>query len=177
MGRIDLVRSLEIHSQAVEQVIARAESLPESRWREALAEGKWSAAEVLAHLVSTYDTVTGELRGGAGMEIRTRIWQRWLLRLTVVPAILSGRPFPKGARAPRETRPGAVLDRGESVALFRNRASEFEEAARSAGPNGKLTHAYFGSSSVADGVLLCARHVQHHALQLPDATASKGGEK
>jgi len=166
-GHTSLADALEVHSSAVDSFMARAERVPVDRWREPVAEGKWSPSVIAAHLVSTYDVVTRELRGGAGMRVRTRFWQRWLLRLTIVPSILSGRGFPKGAIAPRETRPAEELNQEESLSSFRNRAEDFEDAARTAPAGRCLTHAYFGRASVADGVLLCARHIQHHTDQLP----------
>jgi len=147
--------------------VDRVERISDEQWREATGEGKWSAAEIVAHLCSTYRIVIAELEGGQGMQIRVPTLRRWVLRLTVVPGILRGRGFPRGAVAPRETRPGEILEREESLALFRTLADSFEEAARKAPADRKLTHAYFGSAAVPDGVLLCARHVEHHARQLP----------
>jgi hypothetical protein len=161
-----LNRARELHSTAVASFVESARLVPADAWHEPIAEGKWSPAEVLAHLVCTCDTVLGELRGGSGMNVRTRFWARLLLRLTIVPGLLRGKPFPKGAVAPRDTRPAKGLDREEGLEIFRLRASELDEAARAARPGQKVTHAYFGSSGVADGVLLCARHIQHHTAQL-----------
>lgn len=158
--------SLALHGSAVDALVAKAEGVPEAEWFVPTSEGKWSPAEVLAHLVSTYDTLLRELAGGPGMAIRTKLWQRWLLRLTVVPRLLAGGAFPKGAVAPRETRPGGVLNREESITLFRRRAAELDEAVRNANDGQRITHAYFGSATVAHGVLLCTRHIQHHATQL-----------
>lgn len=167
-----LSAALELHTSAVERILSRGGSIPDSKWHEPIGEGKWSPAEIFAHLVSSYDVVTGELRGGAGMRIRTRFWQRWILRLTVAPRILAGKGFPRGAAAPRETRPGEALGREASLELMRHRADEFHAAALEAPPGRKITHAYFGSSPVADGVLLCSRHIEHHSGQLPDTGTS-----
>lgn len=161
-----LSSSLALHQAAVDDLVAKAEVLPESAWFGPTSPGKWSPAEVLAHLVCTYDTLLRELAGGPGMAIRTKLWQRWLLRFTVLPRMLAGGAFPKGAVAPRETRPAGTLGRAESVALFRRRAAELEEAARSAKEGQRLTHAYFGAATLAHGVLLCTRHIQHHTAQL-----------
>lgn len=161
-----LQESLALHAAAVDDLVAKAEGVPETEWSAPMRDGTWSPAEVLAHLLSTYDTLLRELAGGPGMAIRTRRLQRWLLRLTILPRILTGGAFPKGAIAPRETRPGSVLDRAEGIALFRRRAAELDRAARSANPDQRLTHAYFGAATVSNGVLLCARHIQHHAAQL-----------
>jgi len=103
------------------------------------------------------------------MQIRTKLWQRVLLKVTMVPRILAGRGFPVGARAPRETRPALTsTDQGAAIA-FRDRAGRFEVAAaeaQSGRPRTRLTHAYFGRMSLRDSVLICARHIQHHQKQL-----------
>ncbi len=159
-------RALALHKSAVDELVGRAENVTEEAWREPIGDGKWSPGEVVAHLVCTYDTLLRELGGAPGMAIRTSFFQRCLLRLTILPRILAFGVFPKGAVAPRETRPEAGLGREEGVALFRRRAEELERAALAARPEQKLTHAYFGTARVAHGVLLCARHIQHHAAQL-----------
>jgi len=100
------------------------------------------------------------------MAIRTKLWQRWLLRFTVLPGMLAGRGFPKGAVAPRETRPQGVLSKAESLALFRARATELDVASRAAKHGQSMTHAYFGAARLPHGVMLCARHIEHHASRL-----------
>jgi len=164
-----LERALRTHSAAAKETLERAERVSDEQWRLPTGEGKWSSAEIVAHLCSTYRIVIAELDGGEGMQIRVPTIRRWILRLTILPGIMRGRGFPRGAVAPRETRPAEILGRDESISLFRKLAEEFEAAARKAPPDRKLTHAYFGSAAVPDGVLLCARHVEHHARQLPDA--------
>lgn len=161
-----LAKALALHTSVALDLVARAERIPESAWFTPIDEGKWSPAELLAHLVCTYDVVLRELRGGSGMAIRTKLWQRLLLRLTVLPGMMAGRGFPKGAIAPRETRPQGTSNQAESVALFRARANELDTTVRSAPGSRRLTHAYFGSAKLADGVTLCARHIEHHAAQL-----------
>jgi hypothetical protein len=162
-----LKKALELHAANAEAFAASAAAVPPERWQVPLNDGKWSPAEVAAHLIAAYDVLLRELRGGAGMEIRTSAWQRFILRFTIVPRVRKGF-FPPGARAPRETRPsGPLPPRGEGVALFRVRARELDDAARSAPPGQRLTHAYFGVSSLAEGIVVCARHIEHHRRQLP----------
>ncbi|MFA6957484.1 MAG: DinB family protein [Thermoanaerobaculia bacterium] len=161
-----LAKSLALHQSAVDALVARAEGVTDAAWFAPASEGKWSPAEVLAHLVCTYDTLLRELAGGQGMAIRTKRWQRWLLRLTILPRILAGGEFPRGAVAPRETRPTGTMGRAESLTLFRRRAAEFDEAARAAKNGQQITHAYFGAAKLAHGVRLCTRHIEHHAARL-----------
>ena len=146
-----------------------AEQVPGEKWLAPRAVGKWSPAEVVEHLNLAFDVLLRELAGGAGMKVRTKLWQRVLLRFTTVPRILRGRGFPKGARAPKEMRPALTsVDQGAAIAGFRDRAARFEAEATAAHQSGRvrLTHAYFGKSSIKNSVLLVARHIQHHRQQL-----------
>lgn len=161
-----------LHAQAASDLASTAEAVPPQAWLLPRAEGKWSPAEVVEHLSLAYDAILIELEGGRGMKVRTTWWQRVLLRFTLVPKLLRGGPFPAGARAPRETRPAAANpDQRAAVAAFRDRAARIDAAAARAIESGRrvrLTHAYFGKSPVAEAMLLCARHVQHHRQQLTD---------
>ena len=58
---------MQIHDRAARALIAAAEAVGESRWSEPVAPGKWSAAQILEHLLATYDVVLRELSGGSGM--------------------------------------------------------------------------------------------------------------
>ena len=157
---------IALHDRAAAEFAADAERVDAGRWLTPRAEGKWSPAEVVEHLNRTYDVLLRELAGHGGMAIRTKWWQRILLRFTIVPKILRGDGFPSGARAPRETRPElTTTDQRALVDAFRDRARRFAgETVRARG--GKLTHAYFGRAPIERSVLLCARHIEHHAKQL-----------
>lgn len=168
-----LDRALELHRGLSGDLLRTAEQIDESRWREPVAEGKWSPSELLEHLNMAYDVLLGELDGRPGMKILTKPWQRFLLRLRIVPRIMKSGRFPRNARAPKEIRPLNAPDREPALAAFRDRATRLEAAARAARPDKKLTHAYFGTSTVANTVILCARHIQHHERQLSGAADSQ----
>ncbi|HEU4522862.1 MAG TPA: DinB family protein [Thermoanaerobaculia bacterium] len=159
-----------LHAEAAAELIATAERVERDAWTRPRSEGKWSPAEIVEHLNLAYDALLKDLAGGGGMRIRTKWWQRILLRYTLVPKLLRGGAFPANARAPRETRPAtANADRDAAVQAFRDRSQQFETAAAAAIASGrrvKVTHAYFGRASLVEGVLLCTRHVQHHQKQL-----------
>ena len=161
-------RVRDIHSQAADALASTAESIPSEAWLAPIGEKKWSPAQIVEHLNCAYDVLTRELEGGQGMVVQTTIWQRILLRIFLVPKLLRGGAFPRNARAPREIRPAtANPDQRQAVADFRARAARFDAAATEADARGaELTHAYFGHAPVAEGALLCARHVQHHQKQL-----------
>jgi DinB superfamily len=159
----------QLLSSSSVELASAAERVPAEKWLTPRAEGKWSPAELLEHLNLAFDVMLRELSGGPGMQVRTRLWQRILLRLTMVPRILRGRGFPQGARAPKETRPVLTsVDQKTAIAGFRDRAARFEIAAAAAHQAGRvrLTHAYFGKASIKNSALLCARHIQHHRQQL-----------
>jgi hypothetical protein len=160
---------LELHGAAVEAFAQAAQRIPQEAWLTPAAEGKWSPGHVLEHVNLTYEVVQRELNGGLGMAVITKAWQRILMRFTVMPKILRGGWFPKGARAPREIRPAnAAPDRDAAIATFRQRAKKLEDkaiAVQAAG-GAKLTHAYFGTGDLPQTLLLCTRHVEHHTRQL-----------
>ncbi len=163
--------AIAIHREAAAAFAAAAGRVSADAWRVPRADGKWSPAEIVEHVSLTYDVLLRELAGGGGMQIRTKLWQRLLLRLTVMPKILRGKGFPAGARAPREVRPPVPSSsKDEAIVGFRDRGARFVSAAEEVHrtrPRARLTHAYFGTSTVANAVLLCARHLDHHRQQLP----------
>lgn len=161
---------VQVHSQAAAEFAAAAERVAPERWLHPRAEGKWTPAEVVEHVTLAYEILLRELEGGAGMKVRTKLWQRLLLRVSMVPKILRGGAFPADARAPREIRPTVSNpDRGAALARFREKAARFQSLAADAVDRKRrvrLTHAYFGTAPLPDAVLLCARHVEHHHKQL-----------
>lgn len=164
-----------IHADAVAELIATAETIPAHAWMTPRAEGKWSPAEIVEHLNLAYEVLRSELAGGSGMRVRTKWWQRILLRFTILPKIIRGEPFPTGVRAPREIRPTAVTpDRAVAIATFRERAAYFEREAADAErlrPRFRLKHPYLGNLSVRDAVAICGRHIAHHRTQITNRVA------
>jgi uncharacterized damage-inducible protein DinB len=163
-------RVLAVHRSASAAFATAAEEVEPDAWHRPRAEGKWSPALITAHLIQTYDVLLRELDGGQGMRVRTRFLQRMFLRMTLMPRLLRGARFPKRVPAPSEIRPSdAPADQQDGIALFRQRAAEFEATAlrvRTQNPPAQVTHAYFGAASLANGVLFCARHIEHHRAQI-----------
>ncbi len=161
--------AFRIHGSIASAFAAAAEAVEPEAWFRPRGEGKWSPAQIADHLIRTYDVLLREVRGGAGMKIRTRPWMRIALKLLYMPKILRGGRFPEKAPAPPEIRPAKelseLLDQKSAVALFRQRAAELDAAVQER-PGSKITHAYFGTHDAALGVLFCARHIEHHRAQL-----------
>ena len=165
----DWIPLLADHSSAVEEYMAAAGRLPAPAWMRPLALGKWTPAEVTSHVSQAYRVLRAELGGEVGMRTLGSRFQRLVLRHTILPRLLTGRPFPPGVRAPRETRPRDVVeDPDTALATLGTLAAEFTEelTARAAGGTVRLTHAYFGSLSPEQGIKLLTVHTRHHARQL-----------
>jgi hypothetical protein len=161
-------QALQIHREAVDALLTAVNEVPPERWMSPIGEGKWSPGEISAHLVATWDIILQELEGGAGMALRTKWWQQLLLRAVLVPRLLAGKAFPRSAKAPRETRPATPLaNREAATSTIRARAEALDRESRNAAALGRVvTHAYFGKASVDRGVILAARHIQHHTAQI-----------
>ena len=160
------------HDAALSQFLEAVRLLRSERWTEPVASGKWTPAEVTGHIAEGYRVMNAELAGGPGMRVLVPPVQRWILRHTLLPRLLSSGRFPARARAPAETRPTRTEARPEEGIAALTRLSEqfIAELTRraSAGPV-RLTHAYFGPLGVRQAVRLCAVHTRHHARQLEAA--------
>lgn len=166
---------LNDHARAVQEYNAAAGAVTPGAWMEPLTPGKWSPAEITAHVSEAYRVLTAELAGDAGMRLLGSRLQRLVLRHTVLPRLLAGSPFPPGVRAPRETRPREILaDRGAALSALVHLAESFtrELTAQSTRRTIRLTHAYFGPMSPRQGLALLTVHTRHHARQLTAASGS-----
>jgi hypothetical protein len=160
------------HSAAVEEFLHSSRRIPSAHWTQPLGPGKWTPAEITSHLCESYQILRQELAGGPGMQLRLRWYHRWVFRYTLLPRILSSGNFPTGARAPRETRPRKVtLDPKTALLALSTQADAFvqELSDRARGGRVRLTHAYFGSMSARQSLILVTVHTAHHARQLAAA--------
>lgn len=161
--------ALVAHREAMRSYLSAAAAVPEERWLEPLAPGKWSPAEVTEHVRLVYAQLVSELTGGQGVAIRVRWPLRSWIRWIYLGRILRTGEFPAGARSPREARPGEVsADRQAAAQGLETAAESFERelAARRGLPATRLTHHIFGRLSPWTGLLLCTVHTRHHGRQL-----------
>ena len=168
----DWGRLVARHSAALEEFALALRRIQPERWMSPIGPGKWTAAEIASHLSESYRVLRSELAGGPGMQLRLRWLHRWLLRYTLLPRILSSGKFPAGARAPRETRPREVQpDPKLALLMLRSQADAFmqELSDQVRGRPVRLTHAYFGSMTARQSLLLVIAHTRHHAQQLTAA--------
>jgi hypothetical protein len=175
--------TLEGHRSAVQRFLAALGAVPDARWSEPAAPEKWSAPQIAEHLSLIYVGIIAELRGGPGIRVRVKGLKRIMIRLLVMPGFLREGKIPPGVKTPREAAPGAGdPDRGAVVARFTALAEEFERvmAAKMAEERGRgrarVTHPFFGSLSLAQGLRFIEVHIRHHTKQVPVSPGVAGSE-
>jgi hypothetical protein len=166
---------LASHREAVDEFFTRAAQVTSARWDLPRAEGKWSPAQEVKHIVLSYEAFTADLRGTAKMKLIGTPWKRVLWRAVGLTSILWLKKLPKGARAPREARPPeGPFNQDVLLADLRARTDAFETAFREAWANTRsrrVTHPYFGGLSLEDAIEMCRVHTRHHAAVLPPSGA------
>lgn len=162
--------ALDEHRVALAAFIDSAERVPEGEWTQRRSDGKWTPGEVAEHLVLVNQALIADLVEGHPMASRVSGWKQLLLRRLLLPHILFHRTFPRGARAPRETRPsGGGADRAVELERLRESAERLEaemERARRSDPPRQISHPYFGTVLPTPALRFCAVHLEHHRRQL-----------
>ena len=158
---------LERHGEAVAAFIARARRVPPGRHDAPRAPGKWSPVDEAAHLVLTYREFGAVLEGAPEFPLLVPPEKAAQYRQTVLPRILAGNWFPRGADAPDRVRPGEPRRPLPATLGELHRAAErFHAAARTAAaadPGRRWNHPYFGPVSLAELVDVLTAHAEHHA--------------
>lgn len=161
--------AMAAHQASLDRFVAAARRVPGAQWETPLAPGKWTPAQQVEHIRLVYEVLGNELGGGPGLAIRTRWWQRLLLRLKVLPGILNHGRIPARAPAPREARPGpGPFPQDAVIAATLAAAATMQqhlEAARHR-PGAGVTHHIFGRLSLAEVIRFGAVHNDHHTRQL-----------
>ena len=157
------------HQRAVTEFVAAAQAVPAERWERKPDETHWSPAQIAEHVRLTYEVVGEQFRGGPGLRVRTSWWMRALLRWKFLRGILEDGVMPKGARAPREVRPGdGPFERESLLAALQRSANATEDRVLEQwkDPRITMTHHVFGKLDPAQGARLLTVHTGHHAEQL-----------
>ena len=166
---------LETHAGVVDEFFTRAAQVGPTRWNAPRANGKWTPAQEVKHVILAYEAFTRDLRGNGSMKLVGTPFKRRLWRLVGLTMILRMKRLPRGARAPREARPAeGFLDQEATLAEFRDRTVAFEAAFRDAWrdtPTKLVTHPYFGTLTLTDSMQICTVHTRHHSAVLPQPGA------
>ncbi|MBL0171793.1 MAG: DinB family protein [Gemmatimonadaceae bacterium] len=157
------------HQRAVAEFIDAARAVADADWERRPDDTHWSPAQIVEHVRMTYEVVGAQFTGGPGLRVRTSWWMRLVVRWKFLDGILEHGIFPKGARAPREIRPGdGPFDR-ETVLVALEQAAADTENRLVAGwtdPKCRMTHHVFGDLRPPEGARLVTVHTAHHAAQL-----------
>lgn len=157
------------HQRAVAEFVSAARAIATDQWERSSDDTRWSPAQIVEHVRLTYDVVGAQFVGGPGLRVRTRGFKRFVLRWLFLGRILERGVFPKGARAPREIRPGkGPFDRETVLAALERAAAETESrlVAGWTDPNCVMTHHVFGTLRPPQAARLVTVHTAHHASQL-----------
>lgn len=165
----------QAHHDAVYSLARVALAVPEDRWFQKRAEGKWSPAQETLHVARAYEAAIDEIETGVRMRPRVKPWKARLLRWFYLPHLLRTGRFPPVA-APLELRPNEIEVEffGPSLMVERvcERAMACEEALERADelkPGLRLTHPFFGPLRPLAALRLLTVHTAHHTRQLQRA--------
>lgn len=173
----------EWHARA-QRLIDRGRGVGETASPDALsrrrADGGWSAAQVLEHLIVTSTSYLAVMRqhvvaAWGQPEDRSRIWRPRLGGRILVRALVSRRPLP----ASRGFRPG-LGPRPDVVGTFVAEMHEFQAVLERAAPL-PWNAIRFGSPvlwllrlNVGDGFLILLTHAERHFAQIDRVLAEAG---
>ena len=147
-----------------------AAAIPSDAWERPRAEGKWSPAQETEHIVLSHELFLSQLHGGPPMRAIVTGWKLLALRALVLPWILRTGRFPRGARAPRESRPVAVGASRADLLGRLDRAVRGVSALLTADGSRvirpPLRHPYFGMMTATQVVRLSTLHTRHHLASL-----------
>jgi DinB family protein len=168
-----LARLLEDHRAAVQEFLDKADAVNETQWFIPRAEGKWTPAQEVRHVILAYETFIRDLGGGTPMALIGTPFKRRIWRLLGLSQILWRKRIPVAVRAPREVRPPEEPGRaGELLPVLMERAESFDRTfirVWEASPEQRVTHAYFGALSLEQAISIATVHTRHHAAFLPSS--------
>lgn len=163
------------HRVALREFVESARALDPNTWQRSPA-GKWSPAQIAEHLSLTYAALLQEMAGGSAIKVRTSVWQRLLLRWTILPGLLKHGRIPRGAPAVREVRPGnGPFDQKEVLDRLHAQCEKFLDVLgdQQRPHKAQMTHPFFGKLDPDTALRFCTVHIVHHQRQLPPAEKNK----
>lgn len=164
------------HAAAVRECLSAARDVPQARWHQPRAPGKWTPAQEIKHLSLGYAAFERDLRGAGAMQLRGRWWQRRVWRVVALRYILRSGRIPRAAPAPREVRPAeAPGDQATLIAELQARVQSFEAVLRETmarDPRRRVTHPYFNALTLEQLLRFGAVHTRHHAAFVRESTRS-----
>src|SRR4051812_415717 len=171
-GRFDTLTGE--HDRAVREFIAKARAIDSERWVTPRAEGKWTPAQEVRHIILCYAEFLRQLNGGTPIRLRGGLYTRVVSRAIGLTSILWFKRIPVAVRAPREIRPEPEnTPAAELLAELQRELSAFAatfERAWLETPRPRMQHPLFGRVSLDTGIRFLTVHTRHHAAFLPSTT-------
>lgn len=166
-----LAQLTQNHDRAVREFVEKARAIGSERWLTPRAEGKWTPAQEVTHLILTYEAFVRQLTHGETIRLRGTPLKRMVWRAVGMTSILWFRKIPAAVNAPREVRPDPVdTPAAELIPRLEERVATFENAFARAwrhDPQRRLMHPLFGYVSLDQGIRFLTVHTRHHAAFLP----------
>jgi len=161
----DVAAIVELLNGAHLGFLEACERIPASRWKKAPARGRWSAAEVVAHLTMVESTVWSGVREELSLRPkRYSLWQKMHIPVSMSAwrAVKRKTPIPldSGLVKPRDE----ALD-GYSSARNRTLKLIAEHSSRDMAPY-RRRHPFLGSLNLYDWMRVLAFHEIRHTKQI-----------
>lgn len=159
------------HDRAVREFVEKARAIGSERWLTPRAEGKWTPAQEVMHLILTYEAFVRQLSHGTTIRLRGTRVQRMIWRAVGMTSILWFKKIPAAVNAPREVRPDPVdTPAAELIPRMEELVAAFESTFARVwrdDPGRRLMHPLFGYVSLDQGIRFLTVHTRHHAAFLP----------
>ena len=168
----DMVTRRRLHNAAVAAFARHARTLSTREGEIPRGPGKWTPAQETAHLTLAYRAFAAAIKGGVQLGLRVPIERAVQLQQTVLPRVLAGGWFPRGAESPGEAMPREpITPLPFGVDELETAARELDDALATAfarDPTLRITHPYFGPMLLPDLVTFLTAHAEHHRSFLPE---------
>jgi len=159
------------HDRAVREFVDKARAIDPVGWLTPRAEGKWTPAQEVRHIILTYEEFVRQLHGQSPIRLRGGLYTRVVSRVIGLSSILWFKRIPVAVRAPREIRPEPeTRSAAELLPELESRTASFAQLFEDAwkrNPRPRVQHPLFGRVSLSTGIRFLAVHTRHHAAFLP----------
>jgi hypothetical protein len=158
-------------ARAQSEFLSAADTVPPSQWKQNPSEGRWSAGEVVAHLIMVERVV---LRGTDKLLQKPPKPRPFLKRLPLPMALVEARLIPRKSPIPLD--PSLVSQKEEMLAQLREvrgRTLAFMEETRGRELSGyHMPHPFLGTLNMYEWFQLIASHEVRHTKQMKEIYAT-----
>lgn len=168
-----LAERIAEHRASVRELLEKAGALAGEQWLTPRAEGKWTPAQEVKHVLLFYEAFMRDLGDVQRLGLRGTPWKRRIWKLLGLTFIIWRKRIPVAVRAPREARPDwETTPALELLPRLQRRAEAFDSLFASkwiTEPDRRVTHPFFGEITLDHAIQIAIVHTRHHAAFLPEA--------